>query len=437
MDAAQLVFGCAVLPAVFRAVGHARVQRASHEPAANVGRSFIEEASAADKALFVLKMLGTHRPIGWRREWSRLARHLADEAAKRSVMAEKAPSQSGCVATRQTVEDSTFLEHQAAHDEVIFLGDLLFHEALGRSSLSERLRRRLARAKVLVVNLEGTIGDSGRELYPFQSLRGLRQLVRWNATKDAQGWVSRFEADRLRSLLEGLPPTVFTLGNNHSLDDGPEGLARTVAAIEALGARHVGADCNDGASRIIDVGLARMGIVSIGFGQNHAPAAPGVGAGLTFATVPYRLPRSDLERHSHRLRRLGATHLIAALHWGYEHEHAPRADQVDCVLDLWDLGFTTVIGHHPHIVQPSFGHGPHWVSFSLGDFVGGDRTIFNRFSHAVSVRFPSGGRAPQVETIALAQSPYHAERHVTCLLEETDPLEQFVWRALFEAKLPR
>src|SRR5215207_9030965 len=90
MDAAQLVFGCAVLPAIFRAVGHARVQRASHEPAANEGRSFIEEASAADKALFVLKMLGTHRPIGWRREWSRLARHLADEAAKRSVIAEKA-----------------------------------------------------------------------------------------------------------------------------------------------------------------------------------------------------------------------------------------------------------------------------------------------------------------------------------------------------------
>jgi cytochrome P450 len=418
-DALQLALATRAAPALFGlidAISPGASERASHERDANQGRSFITTASAGEKALFVLKML-TGNGMNRAAELSALREELG---GSRSEAPPLAPS-------------------GVSGGEVIFLGDFLFQGDLGEETLSPALRARLARADLLVINLEGTIGPGGRELYPFQSLRGLSQLASWNSSGDAGGWVSRFDEGALRAFLEGMPPVVFSVANNHSLDEGRAGLERTVDAIERLGAAHVGALSRGGPGGVFRAGERQIGVAAVSFGHNHTSeirsGEPDVC--LRFEGVPYSLPRAALRAEVERLRGLGATYLVAALHWGYEHEHLPRPDQAACVKELWELGFHAVIGHHPHIVQPSLGDGSRWVSFSLGDFIGGDRTIVNRFSCAVSFGFPGGGDgAPSVEVIPLIQSPYYAPKQTTGLLGEAQWLDRRAWDLLHAAKVP-
>ena len=65
-------------------------------------------------------------------------------------------------------------------------------------------------------------------------------------------------------------------------------------------------------------------------------------------------------------------------------------------------------------VQPSEARAGRWVSYSLGDFIGGDRTIWSRFASLVSLRFGPRG-AVRGEVIPVAQTPFW-RRHTTMLL---------------------
>jgi len=51
------------------------------------------------------------------------------------------------------------------------------------------------------------------------------------------------------------------------------------------------------------------------------------------------------------------------------------AFQNSLVLTLVFTFVSAIIGHHPHLVQPSEARPGRWVSYSLGDFVGGDKTV--------------------------------------------------------------
>jgi hypothetical protein len=390
--------------AALDALDPAIMEAANHERDANAGRAFIEVATRAEKALFLAKLLlsyglGADRVDAIHRELGLGAAPEGDVPA-------------------------------AGDKEVIFLGDLLYVEGLGAASLSPLLTARLARADRLVINLEGVIGDHGNELFPFQSRRGLGQLLRWNEG-DGSGWVIRFARGELAELLRGLPPVTFTLANNHSLDEGRAGLERTIASLSGLadhaGAGHPGNGCNDGASALVDLGGVTLGLTCIGFGSNHAPTS----CGLRFTGVPYELPTDALRRQLERL--CEADYRVALAHWGYEHEHWPRADQLRCTRELWELGYDAVVGHHPHIVQPTLADARRLVAFSLGDFVGGDRTVFGRFAQALSLRF-SPGRAPSVEVLPMVQTPWF-EAQRTMLLDEAPLAERRVWERVFVAKL--
>lgn len=400
MEVAQLALASAVarpLFALLDRVDPAIMESANHERDANAGRTFIEHASATQKALFVGKLLFSYGLGPSRTE------HISENLGLGTPTVEAGDDER----------------------EVIFLGDLLYVEGLGADSLTPALRARLARADRLVINLEGVVDETGNELFPFQSLRGYRQLAEWNRG-DGKGWVIRFAQRELAALLAGLPPVTFTLANNHSLDEGGAGFDRTAALLEGL-ADHVPGVCKRDASVIVDVGGLSLGLACIGFGNNHRTDER---VGLTFAEVPYRLPH-ELDEHAAKL---SSAHLrVATLHWGYEHEHWPRTDQLRCVRELWTRGFQAVVGHHPHLLQPALADARRAVAFSLGDFVGGDRTVFSRFAAGLSLRFTAKGQF-RVEVLPLVQTPY-LRRQRTALLSEATPFERWVHARTFLPKL--
>ncbi|MFL5301267.1 MAG: CapA family protein, partial [Anaeromyxobacteraceae bacterium] len=90
----------------------------------------------------------------------------------------------------------------------------------GDGAPPEAIRRRLRAADLAVANLETTVGSAGRPVekrYTFQ-----------------------IPSARLADV-RGLPLSAVSLGNNHTGDFGVEGLAGTLAALDASGVGHFGA----------------------------------------------------------------------------------------------------------------------------------------------------------------------------------------------------
>ena len=316
--------------------------------------------------------------------------------------------------------------------EMLFTGDLLCPGRLDARSLSAALRARIARAACLVVNLEATVDTRRHAIDPVLSLRGLRQLLAYERDPEDAGWVSRIDVDDLRALLSGLDVqrVVATVANNHTLDDGLAGFDRSLALLRGLGVEVAGDARDDDGAVLVDLGRARVGLVAIAYGTNRwSDVGP---IHLRFDAVPYRLSRRRMTAIARRLRARGATHLVALLHWGHEHEHEPAPEQRACARVLFDAGFSAVIGHHPHILQRSEAEDGCWTSYSLGDFVGGDRTIWSRFGAMASLRFQPDG-AVVGEVIPTVQAPFwDAQR--TMLLEEAPAFERSIFGRFFAAR---
>jgi Bacterial capsule synthesis protein PGA_cap len=399
-DIAGLGLGTVVLRPFFRWLEAARpdaLARMRHELFAARGDTFVREAGVLEKAAFVAKMFGSDGGFD------------ADSSAALS------PTEA------------------TSGGEMLFAGDVLHAGGLGTRSFSSGLRARLAQASCFVVNVEGTVSTSSHEIAPFLTRRGLAQLLGYARDHESTGWVSRLDVDELRALLDGMPRIVASVANNHTQDDGLAGFDRTLALLRGLGHEVVGDARTDDGAVCVDVGPHRVGLFAAGYGTNYA--AGDAGCLLRFDDGPHQFAHARIRRIVERLvYEQGATHVIALLHWGHEHEHEPTLAQRDCARGLRAAGVSAVIGHHPHLLQRSEHAGRGWVSYSLGDFVGGDRTVWSRFGSLVSLRFGPKG-AVVGEVIPTVQTPFWKQQQ-TMLLDEAPRFERAVFARFFQAKLP-
>jgi hypothetical protein len=397
-DLSQVALGAVVLRPLFRRMRASRPplwERMRHEPFAARGETFVREVGWLEKVAFVAKMLGTDGD-------------LAGEAAVCD------PDPAG-----------------GDGPEVLFAGDVLSPGAFAVRSFSARLRARIARAHAFVVNLEGTVGERSHEIAPFLTKQGLRQLLDYEQDPVNQDWTSRFDAGSLRTLRALSPRAVVSVANNHTLDDGPEGFARTVNAARALGISVIGDARGGTGATLLEVDARRIGLFAIAYGTNRfGPASP---EHLRFDGVPYRLSLARMKSLTQALRDSGATHIVAILHWGYEHEHRPAPEQRSCADVLFEAGVSAIVGHHPHLLQTSGSREGRWVSYSLGDFVGGDRTVWSRIAGMLSLRFGSAGRVTG-KVVPVVQTPFWAPQR-TMLLDEAPLLERKVFERFFAQKL--
>ena len=402
-DVSQLALGAGLLRPIFQRLRSSRpgfVERMRHEPFAAKGDAFVREVGLLEKAGFVAKMLGTDG--GWRTRNEPARRHAPEAIAEQG------------------------------QPEMLFAGDVLFPGVLDADSLSFRLRARISQASVLVANLEGTLGDEPHELAPLLTLRGITQLLAYEKDPTNTDWVSRIDRPGLRALLDAAPRALVSVANNHTLDDGIEGFDRTLSLLDRAGVGVIGDARKDEGAVRINVGPHCIGLFAMSYGSNQS--ASGSDCHLRFNDVPYRLEHTRLVELVDRLRACGATHVVAILHWGYEHEHEPAPEQERCAERLFEAGVSAVIGHHPHLLQRSDASAGRWISYSLGDFIGGDRTIWSRFAMMVSLRFGEGGSVCG-ESIPIVQTPFW-RRHQTMLLADAPAFERVVFDRWFARKIP-
>ncbi len=245
----------------------------------------------------------------------------------------------------------------ARRTRITFLGDTLVGgegqsvlDVAGAGYAFDGIRAVLADSDLVVVNQEGPITrrdepgakhDTGRKRYWY---RGAPESV-----------AALFDA--------GI--RVVSLANNHVLDFGSEGLADTIAALDAGGIEHCGAGPDRRAARrpaLITVNGVRISFAS--FMQRYDIYVAEQAYAARARAGPARL---SLERVRRDLEVVDEVDLRVALaHWGRNYRPV-NGRQRRLARGIVEAGADLVIGHHPHVAQPIDLMAGVPVAFSLGN----------------------------------------------------------------------
>jgi poly-gamma-glutamate capsule biosynthesis protein CapA/YwtB (metallophosphatase superfamily) len=158
-----------------------------------------------------------------------------------------------------------------------------------------------------------------------------------------------------------------TTASNHSIDQGFDGLTRTLDDFAKVGIQTAGTAATKKASRqplLIDANGVTVGLISATYGTNGIPLP---------ADEPWSVPLIDTDeiiRKAAVAKEQGADIVLVALHWGLEYYHPPTEDQLAIAEKLTqspDIDF--IYGHHAHVVQPYDRVNGTWVVYGLGNAV--------------------------------------------------------------------
>jgi poly-gamma-glutamate capsule biosynthesis protein CapA/YwtB (metallophosphatase superfamily) len=205
--------------------------------------------------------------------------------------------------------------------------------------------------------------------------------------------------------LAGAGYDLCSTASNHSLDDGTEGLVRTLDALDAAGIAHTGTYRSEAESiepRIVEAGGVRVGHVAATFGLNGAPLPDGREWSVDVAPVP---DVDGLLAAAARARAAGAEVVVASLHCCVEYRHDPTDAQAAAVRALLaSPDIDLVLGHHAHVVQPFEQIAGEWVAYGLGNHVAEHATRGYPTEDSVMARFTFTRGADGRFTVTTAQA---------------------------------
>lgn len=191
-------------------------------------------------------------------------------------------------------------------------------------------------------------------------------------SRDKQTGPMTFHADA--TLFEALVAsgvTLASLANNHALDQGPKGLADTLAAVAKANVLGVGAAASLRAA-CAPVMIEQKGIRVAVLARTVYMNGP-----LERVLGPDRVCRFALGPLGAAVRkaRPHADLVVVSLHWGNEYETKASEGQRLFARYLVSAGADMIVGHHPHVLQEvawvSAGGRRGLVAYSLGNFLSG------------------------------------------------------------------
>jgi capsule synthesis protein PGA_cap len=180
------------------------------------------------------------------------------------------------------------------------------------------------------------------------------------------GWPDFSAPPQVLTALKGVGYTSCTTASNHTLDQGYDGLKRTLDEIDAAGLEHTGsARTQQEARRPLIVTLdngVRVGQLAYSFGFNgHEPSA-GKDWEANLIDVPAILAAAR------RMKRAGADVVVLSMHWGTEYDHlATEQQRSQAERLLASPAVDLILGDHAHVVQPAERIHGKWVFYCMGN----------------------------------------------------------------------
>ncbi|MBD65836.1 MAG: hypothetical protein CME62_11560 [Halobacteriovoraceae bacterium] len=224
------------------------------------------------------------------------------------------------------------------------VGDLLNHPYLinSRETLYADIFEQLFEHDLAMANLECCIDDQRENDLNFSLTRAPRLSF------------TESEFDIVRGGF-----TFMSSACNHSFDLGEEGVNQTLFTLKKNNIQTNGLNRTPEESlkgTIIEKAGFRLGVICHTFGLNghNPPADKKYLVNYTkLNSPPAHCNLEQIKKQISFLENENVDFKIAHLHWGWEHEFYPRQTQIELAHHLAELGIDLIIGHHPHVIQPT------------------------------------------------------------------------------------
>ncbi|CAL9655736.1 hypothetical protein SUDANB176_06784 [Streptomyces sp. enrichment culture] len=178
--------------------------------------------------------------------------------------------------------------------------------------------------------------------------------------------------------------------SEHTLDDGPDGIRRTLDAFDHAGLRHAGSARTEQEARtaaVLRAGSARVAHLAYTSGTDGLPLPP---------DRPWAVNLIDEARivaDARAARKAGADVVVVSLHWGTEWQEDPDEQQITLARSLTAArtgdrpDIDLILGTHAHVPQAYEKVNGTWVIYGMGNQIAGEM-----FNHE-GVQDPRGNRS--------------------------------------------
>lgn len=250
-----------------------------------------------------------------------------------------------------------------------------YYDKYGQDYFFDDVRDIFEKDDFTLVNLECVLTESTDRVEKTWNLKGKPEYV---------------------GIMTGSSVEGCSLGNNHTLDYGPQSLTDTESVLDQAG---------------------------IVYGYNEHVATYTTESGIVIGIVSANLLAQTQERANYirdgitKLREEGADLVIACCHWGIEGDHYPNDYQKTTAHQIIDWGADAVIGNHPHVLQGVELYEGKMICYSLGNFCFG------------------GNRNPQVKDTAIFQQTFTfvdgelqnniSAKMIPCTISSTNSVNDF------------
>jgi len=306
-------------------------------------------------------------------------------------------------------------ENQTARVQLTFTGDIMLHQAQANAAFCTEtgtfcfnssfyaIRPFLQNADLTIGNLETVLAG---KFMDFGFTHGGSQFTECeNALARYVGFPLFSAPDEFGHALQTAGFDLLSTANNHSLDQGVEGLLRTLDFLEDIGIGSFGMHRTQEERDTIlvrEVQGIRFAFLSYTFGTNGQPIPPD-SRGYLVNLINENLIRADIARA-----REVADFVIVMLHMGYEYELTVRPHIQDWAMMMLSAGADIVVAGHPHVVQPmdfvdivcsdTSETRKGFIAYCLGNFISSQRVPPTDAGMMLNLYFERVGDAPAVFT---------------------------------------
>ncbi|MFI8834755.1 CapA family protein [Streptomyces afghaniensis] len=232
--------------------------------------------------------------------------------------------------------------------------------------------------------------DAGGTGYDFRPmLAGIRSVVSpadvalchmetvYGANGDYTGYPAFKSPPEVAPALAATGYDGCSTASNHTLDDGADGIRRTLDALDRAGVRHAGSARTEEEARTVTVlqaGPAKVAHLAYTYDTNGVPLPDGQPWAVNL------IDETTVLADARAAREAGADVVVVSLHWGTEWQDAPDERQLTLARSLTAArsgnrpDIDLILGTHAHVPQAYEKVNGTWVIYGMGDQIAGEMT---------------------------------------------------------------